>query len=221
MGNGSDAGRMRLSAFPTGIFVVIVAAVCLGLAASAGYDFVRLNARRGDYLRKSATETVAALDLLARGPARRFDPEIWQSLFAESLGAQGSSVAFLALLDESGKVLAGQGDRFAAVFTGPTGFVRAQGTSLYVYEAGLAMPRMGMGGGGPGGMVHRVSPLRIRVGMYSSSADFIRWQAIIHLAINSVAIVTLIALSRYLLRTLNRFLQLKAHEESARHLTAL
>jgi signal transduction histidine kinase len=69
--------------------------------------------------------------------------------------------------------------------------------------------------------VRRSMPARLRVGVYSSSADFIRWQAILHLVMNGVAILTLLALARYFLRTLQRFLQLKASEESARHLTAL
>jgi len=80
-------------------------------------------------------------------------------------------------------------------------------------------PGMGMGRGQ--GMSHVMPLRRLRVGLYSSSADFIRWQAITHLAMNGIAILTLLALTRYFLRTLNRFLHLKAREESARHLTAL
>jgi two-component system sensor histidine kinase HydH len=64
-------------------------------------------------------------------------------------------------------------------------------------------------------------PDRLRIGIYSSSADDIRWQALTHLLTNSLAILTLIVLARYFLRTLRHFLQLKAREESARHLTAL
>ncbi len=218
--------RSRFGAFPTSAFVLVVALVCLGLAVSAGYNYVRLARLRVEYLHNSAAEIASALDLQARGP-NRSNPGFWQSLFAENAGARGSSVGFLALVDESGDVLASEGERFAAVFSAPAGFVRCQETELFVYEAALAAPRMGMGpgmGGGAGkgpGMGRRAFPRRLRVGIYSSAADFIGWQAMIQLAINGVAIVTLLILARYFLRTLRRFLQLKAREESERHLAAL
>jgi signal transduction histidine kinase len=223
-------GRRRFSVFPTSAFVAVVAMVCIGLAVSAGYDFVRLADLRVEYLHNNAARIAAAIDGQVRGPDRA-NPSVWQGLFAESAKTDGSSVAFLALLDESGQVLAGEGERFAPVFTRPPGFVKAQGTGLYIYEASLPFLRGGMGRGrgmgpgmGPGtglGVQHREVPARLRIGIYSSSADFIRWQAFTHLAINGAAIVTLLALARYFLHTLQRFLQLKAREESARHLTAL
>jgi signal transduction histidine kinase len=127
-------------------------------------------------------------------------------------------VAFEAVFDESGQVVASQGDRFAPAFAATPGFVRSQGTELYVYDLPL---RTGMGPGAGMGMGHRMAPRLLRIGLYTSTADFIRWQALVHLAINGVAVVTLLSLSRYFLRTLNRFLQLKAREDSERHLTAL
>jgi len=217
MKNASDTGRRRPSTFPTGAFVVIVAVVCVGLAVSAGYDFVRLNRLRVDYLRNSAAQIVSNMDSQARGP-RRSDPDFWQSLFAESIGARASEVAFEAVFDESGRVVASQGDRFAPAFAVTPGFVRSQGTQLYVYELPL---RTGMGPGAGVGMRQRMAPHLLRIGLYASTADFIRWQALVHLAIDGVAVVTLLSLSRYFLRTLNRFLQLKAREDSERHLTAL
>ncbi len=82
-----------------------------------------------------------------------------------------------------------------------------------------------MGRGGPPGMGADPAagkiPYRLRIGIYSSSADDIRWQALTHLLMNSLAILALVVLARYFLRTLGHFLQLKAREESARHLTAL
>jgi signal transduction histidine kinase len=218
--------RSRFGVFPTGAFVIVVALVCLGLAVSAGYNYVRLARLRVEYLRNSAAEVASALDLQARGP-NRSNPSFWQSLFADSAGARGTSVGFLALVDDSGNVLASEGDRFASIFSSPAGFARSQATELYVYESVLAVPRMGMGpgmGGGAGmgpGMGRRALPRRLRVGIYSSAADFIRWQAVIQLAMNGVAIIALIVLARYFLRTLRRFLLLKAREESERHLTAL
>jgi two-component system sensor histidine kinase HydH len=179
-----------------------------------------------EYLHNSAAEVATALDLQARGP-NRSNPGFWQSLFAESAGARKSSVGFLALVDDSGNVLASEGDRFASAFSSPAGFVRCQATRLYIYESVLTTPRMGMGPGMSGGMGmgpgmgRRAFPRRLRVGIYSSAADFIWWQAIIQLAMNGVAIIALLVLARYFLRTLHRFLQLKAREESERHLAAL
>jgi signal transduction histidine kinase len=216
----------RFGSFPTSAFVFIVAVVCLGLAVNAGYNYFRLARIRAEYLHNSAAEIASALDLQARGP-NRSNPSFWQSLFAEIAGARGSSIGFLALVDDSGNVLASEGDRFASVFSTPAGFVRCQATQLYIYESVLGTPRMGMGpgmGGGAGmgpGMGRRIIPRRLRVGIYSSAANFIWWQAIFQLAMNGVAIITLLVLARYFLRTLHRFLQLKAREESARHLAAL
>jgi signal transduction histidine kinase len=215
MKNASDTGRRRPSTFPTGAFVVVVAVVCGGLAISAGYDFIRLSRLRVEYLRNSAAQIVSNMDSQAREP-RRSDPDFWQGLFAESISTRGSEVAFEAVFDESGQVVASQGDRFAPAFAASPGFVRSQGTQLYVYELPL---RTGMGPGA--GVRQRMAPHLLRIGLYASTADFIRWQALAHLAIDGVAIVTLLFLSRYFLRTLNRFLQLKAREDSERHLTAL
>jgi signal transduction histidine kinase len=216
----------RFGVFPSSAFVLVVGLVCLGLAVSAGYNYARLARIRADYLHNSAAEIASALDLQARGP-NRSNPSFWHSLFAQIAGARGSSVGFLALVDDSGNVLVSEGDRFASIFSTPTGFVRCQATELYIYESVLATPRTGMGpgmGGGAGmgpGMGRGAIPRRLRIGMYSSGADFIWWQAIIQLAMNGVAIVTLLVLAGYFLRTLRRFLQLKAREESERHLAAL
>ncbi len=223
---GSKGSRRR-SSFPTGAFVAIVAAVCLGLAVSAIYDYIKLADLRNNILRDGAARIAYDIDGMMRGPGNRANPSAWQSQFAEAIGARGSEVAFLALLDESGQVIASEGDRFAPVLTGPVGFVSTQGTRLYIRDAAIGMARgnmgkgMGMGPGMGASIEHRHAPARLRVGIYTSSADFIRWRAIVHLAMNGVAIITLLALSRFFLRTLNRFLQLKAREESARHLTAL
>jgi signal transduction histidine kinase len=233
MGSGKEAGHRRRSSFPTGAFLVVVALVCLGLAVSAGYNFVRLDRLRQEYLSNHAAEIGNAIDGQARG-MNRSNPSFWQGLFAESIAAHSSSVAFLALIDDSGRVIVNEGDRFAPVFGAPAGMTQAQGTRLYIHDIVLPVPEMGMGagpgrgpgmgpgmgrGGGMGG--RRPSSRHLRIGMYASEADFIRWQAIMQLAMSGVAILTLLALSGYFLHTLRRFLRLKEQEESAKHLTYL
>ena len=223
----SEEGSKRLSRFPTGIFLVMVSAVCLGLALSAAYDFIGLSRLREEYLRHGASEIAAALDAQMRGP-RRGTPGAWQDLFRQTVETRGSLVAFLALVDESGQVTASAGERFASLFSAPAGFLNEQGMGLYVYDEPLQSPGRGSGpggmGAGPGfggGQGRRSPPRAVKIGVYSASADFIRWQAISHLVINGIAIGTLLLLAGYFLHTLRRFLHLKAREESARHLTAL
>ena len=259
MARDSDEGHRHLSTFPTGAFIVIVCVVCLGLAASAGFAYIQLREFRINFLKDSASRIAGAIDGLARGPDRS-NPATWERLFAENAKSEEDSVAFLALLDESGEVLAGEGERFASLYKSPPGFTGAPGVGIYVYEAALPVargsmmgrgrgpgmgpgfgqgrglvggPGMGPGmrsgtgsGAGPGAVpgaaaARRAVPARLKVGIYSSAADFIRWQAYTHLAINGIAIATLIALALYFLHTLRRFLLLKQREESARHLASL
>jgi two-component system sensor histidine kinase HydH len=232
----SATSRPSSAASPKRAFIVLVLVVCLGLAASAGYDYTRLSDLRIRYLRNTANEIATGIETQTRG-AFRFNAGVWQGAFSECLASRGQTVAFLSVFDESGQLIAGAGDRFAPEFTGPTGLVRAEGTELYVLD--LQLPRggagrgpgaglgrgPGMGRGGPPGMSPETAPGprpdRLRIGIYSSSADDIRWQALTHLLMNSLAILVLAVLARYFLRTLRHFLQLKAREESARHLTAL
>jgi two-component system, NtrC family, sensor histidine kinase HydH len=243
MSENTGRSGERTGGFPTSAFIAIVAVVCIALAISAGYDFIRLQSLRTEYLRNIAAGVAADIENQMRGPGARLNPNLWRNLFADSLGARGSDVAFLALLDETDQVLASEGDRFAPVFAGSSGYVRAQGTALYLFDKTVSLPRAGLGGGmgpgagmgpgmgpGPGagmgggmgpGTGRRAAPSKLRVGIYTSSADFIRWRAYTHLAINGIAIFTLIILARFFLRTLRRFVQLKEREESARHLTAL
>ena len=199
----------RPSALPTRAFIVIVGVACLGLAVGAAWDYVRLSKLRVEYLRNTAKEIAAGIDTQLRGPTRRADSSAWQSLFAETIGSRGRTVAFVALLDRAGRVVASEGDRFAPAFIGPAGFVSAQGTRLYIHETNLAVSSPGIDqGSGPGrlqDMESRPMPARLRIGIYTSAADFIRWRAMIHLAINRVAIAILVVLARYFPRMRNRF----------------
>jgi two-component system sensor histidine kinase HydH len=120
------------------------------------------------------------------------------------------------LVDESDGVLASVGGKFSTAFTARAGFTSVDGTELYVLDQQI-------GPGRPDRMSKAsfFPPRRLRVGLYTSSADFILRQAYLQLVVSGIAIAALILLACYLLRTLHRFLELKAREESARHLTAL
>jgi two-component system sensor histidine kinase HydH len=62
---------------------------------------------------------------------------------------------------------------------------------------------------------------RIRIGLYSLDADFIRRQAWILLAVTGSAVVVMVFMSVYLIRMLNRFLELKTREGTEAHLKSL
>lgn len=221
----------RFGTFSTKAFKIAVGLVCAGLAISAIYNYIQLNRLRLEYLRHHAVEIANTIDSQMRGP-NRADPGNWQGLLMESIAGREDSVAILGLIDETGNVLAKavQRDDFSSALTGPTGSVKAQGTALFIYDSPLQMAGLGGGaagmGGGSGmvrgpGFGRRNLTRRLRVGLFSSEADFIFWQAAAQLVMNGIAIMALIGLAYYFLRTLSRFLQLKAKEVSERHLTAL
>jgi hypothetical protein len=197
MGNLSSQGDLGLKTLPTRAVVVIVAVACLGLASSAAYDFIRLQSLRAQYLGNIAEGVAADIETQLRAPADRLNPSMWQHLFAESLGARGSNLAFLVLLDESGQALASEGDRFAPAFSGPSGFVHAQGTALYLFDKIVSISRAEIGGeaGKEFGTEHRALPVRLRIGIYASSAAFLRLRAFTHLAIYGAAIAILIVVA--------------------------
>ena len=61
----------------------------------------------------------------------------------------------------------------------------------------------------------------MRIGLYTSDADYIHRQAAIQIAVTVAAILMLSLLTFALLRTLRRFLTLRAREQSERHLKSL
>lgn len=208
MGNISNQGDRGLKIVPTRAVIVIVAVACLGLASSAAYDFIRLQRLRAQYLGNVAEGVAADIETQLRAPADRLNPSMWQHLFAEKTWDSRINLAFLVLLDESGQALAAEGDRFAPAFSGPSGFVHAQGTALYLLDQIVSIPRAETGGeAGKGfGMEHRPLPVRLRIGIYASSASFIRLRAFAHLAIYGAAIAILIVLA-CLRRTLSALLR--------------
>ena len=195
MGKTSTQSERELKTLSMRAFSVVIAVVCLVLASSAAYDFIKLQRVRAQYLDDIGEGAAADIETQLRAPADRLNPNMWQHLFADSLGAHGSELAFLALLDKSGQVLASEGDRFAPAFSGPSGFVQAQGTALYLFDKTISNSRAETGGEGGKGfdLQNRVLPARLRIGIYASSAGFIRLRAFTHLAIYVAAIVILIA----------------------------
>lgn len=221
-------GIERAVTFPERVFLVVVVAVCLGLALSAAYSFRTLARLRAEYLRNRAGDVASALDRSMRGPGMRgpgaggrmqgmrADPAAWQGAFDEALEAYHESTAFLALLDHSGAVMASAGLKFPGAFTAPAGFARYDGTEIFIYEQPI----------GPGrqdrpGMGQSFQQRMLKVGIYASSADFIRRQAWFQATVSCAAIAVLLALAYYFLRTLRRFLDLKAREEAGRQLASL
>ncbi len=205
-----------------------MAAVCAGLALSSVYGYLTLSRAREQYLRTSATSVAIDLDRMTRGPGAyggpgmggpgggrgRGNPAVWQEAFEEYI--DGTRLAYLALLDESGASLAGAGPASASVTAGPEGFVTIDGREVYVLDSEIGPARTDRTPKGSAfGQRH------LRIALYTTEAEFLRTQARLQLVMTAAAIAALIALSYFFLRTLGRFLELQAREESARHLASL
>ncbi len=198
--------------FPTGVFLAAAAAVCLGLAVSAGYTYATFSRLRTQYLRNRAQEIAISIDTLARGPGRRNNPAFWQTLMDESYQGYGGSVGFFALIGQDGRPLAARGSLPSA----KEGFATLEGREIYIVELPVATPMMTHAG-----MGHQEAGWRLRIGVYTSAADSIRRQALIELGVTLAAIAMVLVLAFSLLRVVRRFLELKAREGSERHLRAL
>jgi signal transduction histidine kinase len=206
----------RLNPVPTGVFVVFVGGVCLALAASGFYSVATLARLEATYLENRARETATALDLQARGPGRRNNPDVWQNLLENALAASNDSVAFLALIDGAGSTLAGTGGLAQHAGELRPGFNSAGGVRIFVHDFQLAGARQGMAGA-----QSQVASWRLRVGLYAEEARFIRSQVWIQLIVTFVAIVALLLLSGYLLRALRHYVEFQRRENSELHLRAL
>jgi signal transduction histidine kinase len=213
---GSAATNIGASHLPFGAAIAVVAAVCLALAGSAGYSYFSLSRLRAEYLNNRAHEIASLADSLARGPGRRNNTVFWQSLLDQNFDNFGASLAFIALEDREGNVVASRSRLGNTVFSAPAGFSNNQGASLYVLDYPLISPRQFQGGS-----TLSVSGWRMRIGLNTSEADFIRRQAILQIAVTVAAILMLSLLTFALLRTLRRFLALRVREQSERHLKSL
>jgi signal transduction histidine kinase len=207
---------LRAGRFPVRAFVGIVAAVCLSLLLSAGHSYVTLSRLRIQYLHNRAMEIATAADVQVRGPGRRNNPDYWQEVLQESVERNQTEVSFLVLLGRNGGVLAAAGDASAAANLAPETLVTLHGTRVFVSDFPLASPRQMSRGADSA-----TAGWRLRLGLNTAAADFIRTQAVVHVVVTCIAIVALVAVSYYLLLTLGRFVDLKAREESERHLRVL
>ncbi|MBI3949995.1 MAG: hypothetical protein HY314_06025 [Acidobacteria bacterium] len=206
----------RSRSFPTRAFLVAISVVCIGLAVSAGYSFLMLVRFRDQILNSQGHNIAAAIDRQTRGPGRRDNLAVWQAVMEEGLQANRTLVAFIVLVDRSGRVLASAGEASGDVPGAPSKPMSFRQSALYMFEEVLPSPLHARRG-----MVSEPDGWRIRIGLYTSPAASIMRQAYVHLLMAGVAIVTLLGLTFYFLRTLRRFLELKMREESERHLAAL
>jgi len=198
--------------FPTGLLAATVCAVCLGLALSSIFTFSTLLRLRTQYLENRSHEIALAIEAQARGMGRRNNLQFWQTLIEDSYPTYSDTAAFVALVDQSGGVLAGMG----APSLTHRDFAGSAGKGIYIFDLPLAATRMPRSG-----LNQQVQGWRLRVGLHTSAADFIRRQAWIHLSVSGVAAVVLLTLALFLLRMLERFLELKTREGAERHLRAL
>jgi signal transduction histidine kinase len=213
---GSAGTDMSASHLPFGAAIAVVILVCLALAGSAGYSYFSLSRLRAEYLTDRAHEVASLTDSLARGPGRRNNTAFWQNLLDQNFDNFGPSLAFIALRDREGKVVASRSRLGIAALAAPVGFSADQGRSLYTLDYPLLSPRQFQGESSP-----PISGWHMRIGLYTSDADYIHRQAAIQIAVNMAAILMLSLLTFALLRTLRRFLMLRARQQSEKHLKSL
>lgn len=211
-GNQPTGTSNRHTAIPTGAVLILVTAVCVSLAVSAGYGYYTLSHLRARYLQSRAREIASTIDVQARGPGRRSNPAFWQKLIEDNFESFGSAAAFFALVDSSGRVLAEKsrpGVQTAALQ--PVGR-----SDVLLFEFPLMSPAQSQMG-----MAPMIAGWRLRIGIFTSAADFVTRQAFLQLAVTGAAIVLLLGLSYLLLRMLRRFVALEEQEHSDRRLKSL
>ncbi len=197
---------------PNRFIAISVAVICLGLLGSAIFNFATLLRMHTLYLANRGNAITLSVESRARGGGRRSNPEFWQPLLEEKYAAYAEDVAFLALVDRNGSILASAGK---PPF-GPVGLREPGDGDVYVFEEALGRSRNARGED-----ASLVAGRSIRVGLYTSDADFIRRQAWILLAVSGAAIAALIVVSLCLMRMFSRFLELKMRESSEANLRSL
>jgi signal transduction histidine kinase len=197
---------------PHRLIIIVICALCLGLLGSALFTFATLSRLRTYYLSNRGHEIASAIDAQVRGPGRRNNPAFWQSILETNYETYSGSVAFLALIDQYGNSLASVGQ----VPVGPRESAGTTKADIYLFEEMLPQPRNPRAEGS-----HATAGWRIRAGLNTADADFIRRMAFLQLIVSGLAIAALIVLSIYLMRMLNRFLELKKREGAEAQLKAL
>ncbi len=208
----SSRAQVNESSPPRRLILAVACIVSLGLLASAFYTYFTLSRLCVQYLSNRGHEIVMAIDSQARGPQRRNNPAFWQPLLETSYENYSKSVAFIALVDENGKVLAGKGD----ASLGPLGSAIETGRDIYQFEEVLLSPRHPRHDANAA-----AAGWRIRIGLYSSDTDFIRRSALFQLAASGLAVVLMLSLSVFLMRMIHKFLELKAREGAEAQLKSL
>jgi signal transduction histidine kinase len=212
MNTSSSKPQKAANAAPDRLIIIVICVLCLGLLVSAIFTFTTLSRLRTDYLSNRGHEIASAIEAQVRGPGRRNNPAFWQSILEANYETYAGSVASLALIDQNGNILAGKGKT-------PLGSPETAGnhnSDIFSFEEMLSPPRNPRGERSPS-----ITGWRIRVGLYSADADFIRRMAFLQLTVSGLAIIALIVLSIYLIRMLNRFLELKAREGAEAQLKSL
>ena len=200
----STAVRSTQGLLPKRLIIAAAAAVCIGLACSAIFNFVTLLQLHALYLSNRGNEITLSVDSQARGAGRRGNPAFWQSLLEEKFALYSGSVAFMALVDREGNRLALAGNEAV----GDRG--------IFIFEETLGRARNPRGDEDS-----HIAAWRLRIGLYSADADFILYRAWILLGVSALAIVLMVAISLYLVRMINRFLEIKMRESSEAHLKSL
>jgi len=204
--------RNKAGFMPARWIVLSVGIICLSLLGSALFGYTTFLKMYTLYLSNRGNEIALAIDSQARGGGRRNNPEFWETLLEEKYKTYADVVAYLALIDRNGRVLAAAGEPLP----GSNDRDDSPNGRIYNFEEMVGRARGPLGEEGTS-----IAGWRIRIGLYTADADFIRREAWILLAVSGAAIAALIIISLYLLRTLNRFLELKMRESSEAHLKSL
>jgi signal transduction histidine kinase len=210
-GSPAQVSRAKHPA-PNKYIIGVVCCLCLGLLGSALFTFTTLSRLRKDYLSNRGHEISSAIEAQVRGPGRRNNPAFWQSVLESNYATYANSVAFIALLDQNNNRLAGSGK----LPDSPPGKMGIATPGIYEFEEPLPQPRNPRPEG-----THTSAKWRIRMGLYSADADFIQRMAFWQLTTTGLAIIALVVLATYLLRMLNRFLEMQYREAAEAQLKSL
>lgn len=203
---------------PTRTVLVIISVISIALASSALHTYSRLNELGESLLESRAFDITSRITQNISGPQKWSSLVPWQKAFSE-IFQEGNqeTVLFLAVVDQSGKILIREG--FPELIS-ETSFEMVKKTldpSIFWYEHNLPQRR-----GGPRWESESdFRGNRLWIGLSREPARALEDQAFRHLLISALTILTLWGLGIYLLHTFRRFLDLKSREESEKHLAIL